>query len=219
MRASKYDAATLAPLVAESRTTSELLRKLGLRPTGGNYRHISRCLRIAGVDTSHFRQPRHPIVRRDELEVIVREARSYAEVCARLGRPTVGRPVHDLKGTLRRFGLDTSHFKGQAWARGLSASSNESLSRGLLKRVVPDEVVFRENSPAFISSKNLARRLIAKGRLYLCEWCGLDSWRDQRLVLHIDHINGINNDNRLENLRFLCPLCHSQTPTYGNRRR
>jgi 5-methylcytosine-specific restriction endonuclease McrA len=38
-------------------------------------------------------------------------------------------------------------------------------------------------------------------------------------VLHLDHINGINNDNRRENLRFLCPNCHSQTPTYGNRAR
>ena len=50
------------------------------------------------------------------------------------------------------------------------------------------------------------------------ENCRVD-WRGKRLVLHVDHVNGINNDNRLPNLRFLCPNCHSQTPTFGNRRR
>lgn len=65
----------------------------------------------------------------------------------------------------------------------------------------------------------MARRLMALGRVYACEWCGLDEWRGLRLVLHVDHAHGINNDNRLPNLRFLCPNCHSQTPTYSNRRR
>ncbi len=90
---------------------------------------------------------------------------------------------------------------------------------GRAKRILPNEVVFSENSPAFISGKNLAKRLIALGREYRCDWSGIDEWRGAKLVLHIDHVNGINNDNRLPNLRFLCPNCHSQTPTYGNRRR
>jgi hypothetical protein len=54
---------------------------------------------------------------------------------------------------------------------------------------------------------------------YRCAWCDIAAWRGQTLVLHLDHINGVSNDNRLANLRWLCPNCHSQTDTYCNRRR
>lgn len=47
-----------------------------------------------------------------------------------------------------------------------------------------------------------------------CHSCGLTEWLNGKLGLELDHINGINTDNRLENLRFLCPNCHSQTSNY-----
>lgn len=47
-----------------------------------------------------------------------------------------------------------------------------------------------------------------------CYNCGLSEWLNGKLTLELDHTNGDNKDNRLENLRFLCPNCHSQTPTY-----
>ena len=51
-----------------------------------------------------------------------------------------------------------------------------------------------------------------------CEHCGVtDIWEGKSLVLQLDHINGINNDHRLENLRILCPNCHSQTDTWCGR--
>ena len=50
---------------------------------------------------------------------------------------------------------------------------------------------------------------------YKCAHCNIsDSWNNKPITLQLDHINGINNDNRLENLRFLCPNCHSQTETF-----
>lgn len=61
-------------------------------------------------------------------------------------------------------------------------------------------------------------RLLKAGLLEnKCQECGLSEWRGKRLSIHIDHINGIRNDHRLENLRMLCPNCHSQTETFAGR--
>ena len=57
--------------------------------------------------------------------------------------------------------------------------------------------------------------LIKIGREYKCEECGLsDTWNNKKITLQVDHINGTNYDHRPENLRFLCPNCHSQTDTF-----
>jgi 5-methylcytosine-specific restriction endonuclease McrA len=50
-----------------------------------------------------------------------------------------------------------------------------------------------------------------------CSRCGVSEWRGERLVIQIDHINGVKNDWCIENLRMLCPNCHRQTETYGGR--
>lgn len=66
------------------------------------------------------------------------------------------------------------------------------------------------------SRYNIKQRLIRSGMLRnRCEQCGLAEWRGKPLSIQIDHINGVGTDHRLENLRMLCPNCHSQTETYG----
>lgn len=69
--------------------------------------------------------------------------------------------------------------------------------------------------------KNLERlkiRLLRAGLItYRCYICSLKDWLGEAISLHLDHINGVSTDHRLDNLRLLCPNCHSQTPTYGSR--
>ena len=65
---------------------------------------------------------------------------------------------------------------------------------------------------------HLKERLVKEKYLeYKCAECGITEWNGKPLSLHLDHINGINNDHRIENLRFLCPNCHSQTNTYAGK--
>jgi 5-methylcytosine-specific restriction endonuclease McrA len=83
------------------------------------------------------------------------------------------------------------------------------------KRKIPtDQILVKDSTYA---RHNLKRRLIEeKLLLYKCSCCGnVGEYNNKPLVLQLDHINGINNDNRLENLRFLCPNCHAQSDTYA----
>lgn len=80
---------------------------------------------------------------------------------------------------------------------------------------IPVEKAFVKNSKftrSHLKTKILKYKLLS----HKCSVCGLEpEWNGQRLTLQIDHINGINTDHRIENLRFLCPNCHSQTPNYA----
>ncbi len=222
MRSSKYDAALLGPIVQSSRTLAEVLRRLGLPATGGNYRHIAARIRQAGLDTPRSRiktiAVRCAAISQKTLGTLVAQCASVAEVLTHLEMPTEGRSHRELTRRIRELRIDTTHFRGQGWNRGHTKLSHPSVARISKRLMAPDADVFVENS-SFTSGTRIVRRLLAKGWSYRCAWCNIVEWRGRHLVLHLDHINGINNDNRLINLRLLCPNCHSQTETYGNRRR
>lgn len=95
-----------------------------------------------------------------------------------------------------------------------TANLNRGWSKG--KNLVPNSEVFVENSRF---ANELVKKRIIKDNLmeYKCNKCSINSWQGISLVLELDHINGKNKDHRLENLRFLCPNCHSQTETYKGR--
>lgn len=66
------------------------------------------------------------------------------------------------------------------------------------------------------TSAHIKRYILAKQE-YKCSRCGIESWFGDALTLELDHINGDSENNKEENLRCLCPNCHSQTPTYKSK--
>lgn len=143
-----------------------------------------------------------------QLIEIVPTARSVSECLRRLGLKATGANYKSFYANVERLSLDISHFKGQGYLKGESHNWNPKK---------PLDEILVENS-TYLNSANLKKRLLKAGLLiYKCLVCGIDSWGDNPLSLHLDHINGNNRDNRLENLRLLCPNCHSQTDTYAGK--
>ena len=83
---------------------------------------------------------------------------------------------------------------------------------------IPNEKLFVKDSK-YKNYSYLKERIIREKLLpYSCQVCGLsDSWQEKKLSLVLDHINGVKKDNRLSNLRFVCPNCDSQLPTFKSK--
>jgi len=110
----------------------------------------------------------------------------------------------------------TSHLdKSRGWSKGKTAVTDSNVSK-YSKHKWTFETVFCESSKA---SRGYVRSLLVKlqDRGNRCEVCSIETWNEAQITFELDHINGIRDDNRLENLRFLCPNCHSQTHTFRNK--
>lgn len=112
-----------------------------------------------------------------------------------------------LVGRIRRYGIDTSHFLGQAWNQGASHVG------GSAKRTAKQILVFQKDGPRE-RSKLLKRALLEIGVEYICSVCQLSQWQGKPIRLEVEHKNGNPLDHRPDNLCFLCPNCHSQTENY-----
>lgn len=141
---------------------------------------------------------------------------TYVQVLENLGLKPTGGNYRSLKKYIRYYEVDVSEFKGQGWSKGQTTDTNLSIKKQAKSISTPNEEVFKEKS-FYTNSRGLRRKMIEEGFKYECSECELTEWRGSDITLHIDHINGVNSDNRKENLRFLCPNCHQQTPTWGNK--
>jgi hypothetical protein len=151
-----------------------------------------------------MRQPKYST---EQLQGAVKTSASMRQVLVKLNVAPYGGNYDVLRTKLKKLRLDTSHFIGRGWSRNRRLAPKTPLAR-YLDGVRP------------IQSYKLKNRLIKQGVLApVCVSCGLRSWLDQPIPLELDHVNGNNKDNRLENLRLLCPNCHALTPTYRNKRR
>ena len=144
---------------------------------------------------------------KEDYEAIVKESYSKAECLRKLKLRPAGGNYKILDRQLREFNIDSSHFTGQGYRIGTKVPmvKNKPLSECLI-----------ENSS--YQSCKLKLRLIKEGlKKNQCEHCLNTMWNGLTIPIELDHINGINTDNRLDNLQILCPNCHAQTPTYRSK--
>jgi hypothetical protein len=142
-----------------------------------------------------------------EARQAVADSMSYAEALRRLGMRAAGGNHLTLRKYVKLWGLPTDHFDPQFGQR-------RALAR---RKITPLDEILVENST--YSRGSLKRRLYASGlKQRACELCGQgELWRGRRMALILDHINGVADDNRLENLRIVCPNCASTLDTHCGR--
>ena len=209
-RAPSWTDAELIAAVAASTCLKQVCDALGLRPGKGTYRTLERHIQRLGIDASHLARRLGKRGRRrrfsdEELVEAVCESGSWSELSRRLGYAPSGGAHRWIKAHVLQHGLDTSHFRSQSWAKGLKFPGRRARSL--------DELLVERSTTA---SSTVRKRLIAEGlRPRKCEICGISEWLGQPVRLELDHINGEHTDNRLVNLRVLCPNCHSQTETFA----
>lgn len=136
-----------------------------------------------------------------ELQKLINESNSMADFFRKISYAKSGSAYKRMRLYLDSMEVDYSNM------------SENKIDR----RHKTNEETFIENST--VGRKHVKAKIIKQELLkYQCDICKNEGeWNGEKLVLQLDHINGKNNDNRLENLRFLCPNCHSQTATYAGK--
>lgn len=142
----------------------------------------------------------------EQFVQLIKGSTTISEVLFKLGYSVNGNSwgFSQVRKRMTDLNLDSSSFKGK------------SVLKTNVENALTAENLLVTNCN---HSRSRLRKFIIKNKLlpYKCAICGTEKWNGKTLSLELDHINGINNDNRLENLRFLCPNCHSQTTTYGSK--
>lgn len=140
------------------------------------------------------------------IESKVKESRSFRDLTIRLGIRPHGGSIMNITKKVQKYGIDVSHFTGNGWARNTISN-----------RKTPKEEILSKGKqrPHHI----LKRALFESGVPYICAVCGLKEWMKKPLYLEIDHIDGVKENNEIDNIRFICSNCHSQTKFYRYRGR
>lgn len=209
-----YPREVLAEAAAHSHSIREMFEYMGLPPSDSPYSYLRKRMDRLGIDTSHFTSGRRygtPSTPRTALAEAVAASSSLAGVLRALGLGNNGTARTRVKRDIETYELTLAHFTGQGHSRG-TRSPNRKSAAELLQRL--------GTGASRTKRAQLRRALDDIGVPHACAKCGTgDTWRGRRLVLEIDHINGDRLDNRRENLRYLCPSCHSQTQTFSKPRK
>lgn len=156
---------------------------------------------------ANIRSGMGPRYSKEEAKEAIAASLSWSESLRRLNMCFSGGNWRTLKKYAEIWSISADHF-----------DQAEAIRRGRRKTVTPIDEILREKST--YSRSSLKRRLIAEGlKAPQCELCGQgEAWRGKPMGLILDHINGVRDDNRLENLRIVCPNCAATFDTHCGRK-
>ncbi len=137
----------------------------------------------------------------DEFIKVCLQSQSMANACALLG-------LHF--NSFKRRAIELNCYKPNQSGKGRVKS---------LPPKIPLDEILEGKHPHFQTFKLKSRLIKSKILDYECSICGLFEWKGQSLSLELDHVDGNSKNHRMENLRLLCPNCHSQTSTFRSKNR
>ena len=143
------------------------------------------------------------------LSPIVKSSFSMMEVLSKLGLKKSGGNHSHIKKIILRHEINFSHFLGKRSNTGKTPANKHTIES------FTDEVLCR-NGKGWIGNSIKEKLYEFNLKEEICEECGqLPFWNGKKLSLQLDHIDGDHFNNELENLKILCPNCHTQTKTYS----
>lgn len=150
----------------------------------------------------------------EEFQNLLNTSNSFVDILIKIGLDPYNGNHKTLNHRIKEEGFDISILE-----QNRKKNQEQHMKSLLEKRTYSLENILVENST--LDRKNLKTKILEHNLLsYECCICkNKGEWLGKSISLQLDHINGINNDNRIENLRFLCPNCHSQTDTYCGKHR
>ncbi len=195
----------LCNIIHESHSWREVAEKCRLKTIT---RSLQRRVDKLGVDASHFdvffdgKHTKFNKFSKEQIESIVRDNTEWKDIMKALNYTSCNH-VKQVQKKLQKLGIDYSHV--------------DPTYELPLPHKIPWSMILVKDSP-YNSMTCLKKRLKNElGWEHKCSECKNTVWNDQPIPIEIDHINGDHFDNRLENLRFLCPNCHAQTDTYAGK--
>lgn len=153
---------------------------------------------------------RRIVLDRENLARAAERSLSWSQLHREVPYPLNGNSYRILKRNCQEAGIDTSHFIGKRNSGSGVGPVNHNYTRL--------EDIF---AGAACDPKTLKRKLFESGlKEQKCEDCGTGTaWNGKPLTLQLEHVDGCPANNQLDNLKILCPNCHTQTPTWGAKRR
>ncbi|WP_448318976.1 HNH endonuclease [Streptomyces sp. CO7] len=202
-----YTRERLAEAAARCSNMGEAIALLGVRPYRGLGSHLRKRFAAFGIDIAHFGSRRKAVHPGEKaLATAVADAISYAEALRHLGLPCDTTTRRWLTGWIQEAGLSTAHFLGQGHQR---------VRPGTNPQLTAEQVLVLHDREYRTRTSMLRRALAEIGVRESCARCGTGAeWQGRPMTLEIDHINGDWRDDRRENLRLLCPNCHTLTATW-----
>ncbi len=204
-----YEKEFLTKITKESYTYKEILEKIGLMPVESNYKTLKKYLKKFEIDDAHIIKynPNKNLYSKENLLKVVKLSNCVADVLRNLGIITGGGNFRTIKKYIDLYNIDISHFNGETIKLEKLKLLNEKTKTPLCEILVTGSTFNRTHLKERLYSEGLKERK--------CELCGQDEyWNGKKMSLILDHINGVGNDNRIENLRIVCPNCNATLETH-----